>query len=286
MFDWVAFWKYAGVVGTLIGAGFGLPIPEEIPVVTAGAMVGHDAQDAHHTHPVGGLAGGAAYADYMAEHESGRVVWYVMLPLLILGVVLGDTVLYVAGRLFGRRLMHSAFVTKRVLPPDKREKIEKNFRERGVMILLGARFTPGIRTPVFLMSGVLKLPYSRFLLADGLYAIPGVSVLFWLAYLFTDQFVTAIKAVERHKPMILMAVLAFALGILVYRWATTRTLSTGDPTQIPGYAKPVGAAAHAVEVVVEKAVEKTAHVTKDVIDKVAHPHHHAAKPDKEPKATP
>ena len=273
MFDWIAFWKYAGVVGTLIGAGFGLPIPEEIPVVTAGAMVGHDAQDAYHAHPVGGLAGGAAYADYMIEHESGAVRWYIMLPLLIVGVVLGDTVLYLAGRLCGRRLLHSAFVTKRVLPPDKREKIEKNFRERGVMILLGARFTPGIRTPVFLMSGVLKLPYSRFLLADGLYAIPGVSVLFWLAYLFTDQFVTAIKAVERHKPTILVAVLAAALGILAYRFLTTRTLSTGDPAQIPGYAKPVGAAAHAVEVVVEKAVEKTAHVTKDVIDKVAHPHH-------------
>jgi hypothetical protein len=135
------------------------------------------------------------------------------------------------------------------------------------------------------MSGVLRLPLSRFLIADALYAIPGVSALFWLAYLFTDQFVTAVVAVERHKPMVAMALLAGVLGILVYRWATTRTLSTGDPSEIPGFAKPVGAAAHAVEVVVEKAVEATAHVTKDVIEKVAHPHH-AVVMDKEAKAAP
>ena len=41
MFDAVAFSKYGGVFATLILSGFGLPIPEEIPVVTAGAMVGH-----------------------------------------------------------------------------------------------------------------------------------------------------------------------------------------------------------------------------------------------------
>ncbi len=44
MFDGVALSKYLGVFGGLIGAGMGLPIPEEIPVVTAGAFVGHDSQ--------------------------------------------------------------------------------------------------------------------------------------------------------------------------------------------------------------------------------------------------
>ena len=39
MFDLVTISKYAGVAATLILAGFGVPIPEEIPIVTAGAMV-------------------------------------------------------------------------------------------------------------------------------------------------------------------------------------------------------------------------------------------------------
>ena len=45
MFDAVTLWKYGGIVGTLILSGFGLPVPEEIPIVTAGAMVGNDARE-------------------------------------------------------------------------------------------------------------------------------------------------------------------------------------------------------------------------------------------------
>ena len=33
-------------------------------------------------------------------------------------------------------------------------------------------------TLIFLMAGVLRVPLARFLLADGLYAIPGVGVMF------------------------------------------------------------------------------------------------------------
>ncbi|MGL6094805.1 MAG: DedA family protein [Fimbriiglobus sp.] len=278
MFDWIEIGKYLGIAGTIIATGFGLPIPEEIPIVTAGAMVGHDAQPPTEAVPLAGLAGGAAHPAYLANHAVGLTKWYFMLPACILGVVIGDSVLYFSGRLFGARLLRSGFVTRRILPPEKREKIEENFRQRGVMILLAARFTPGIRTPVFLMSGVLKLPFSRFVLADGLYAIPGVNILFWLAYLFTDQFVEAVHAVEdkvsRYRPMIIMAVLAAALGVLLYRFLTTRTLATGDPADIPTYAKPVTAVASRVESAVEMAVEKTVETTMVVIDKVTHPHGH------------
>ena len=41
---------------------------------------------------------------------------------------------------------------------------------------------PGIRTPVFLSAGIVRLPFRKFLLADVLYAIPGVNLIFWLAY--------------------------------------------------------------------------------------------------------
>ena len=37
------------------------------------------------------------------------------------------------------------------------------------------------------MAGVLRMPFQRFLLADALYAIPGINLLFWLAYVFTDE---------------------------------------------------------------------------------------------------
>ena len=268
LFDWVAFWKYTGVVTTLIAAGFGAPIPEEIPIVTAGAMVGHDAQERYHDLMAGAIGGGPAYV--LTPHPTGLTRWWIMLPLCIVGVVVADTVLYAAGRLFGAQLLHSSWFRRRILPDDKRLLIEQNFHNRGVLILLGARFTPGIRTPVFIMSGILRMPLGRFLLADGLYAIPGVNLLFWLAYLFTDQFVEAVEAVDRHRPLVAVAVLSALLGIILYKFLTSRTLSTGDPEQIPLLAKPVGVVTHAVEQTIERAVEKTV----DVLDKVTHPFGH------------
>jgi hypothetical protein len=144
---------------------------------------------------------------------------------------------------------------------------------------------------VFVMAGVLKMPLSRFLLADGLYAIPGVNLLFWLAYWFTDQFRAAVEAAERHKPMVAVVVLAAVGGVVLYKVLAHRKLSTGDVEEIPPYVKPVGKVTHAVEQAVEKAVGKTVQVSAKVgaavVDKVTHPlGHKATAPHEAPAAEP
>ena len=284
MFEPVALSKYLGIFGTLLLAGFGFPIPEEIPVVTAGAFVGHDSTEEHEPELVGAIAGGAA--SYLTPTPPGLTKWYIMLPVCIVGVVLGDCVIFFAGRWFGPWLLSRAWIMKRVLTPEKRAMIEANFEKRGVMILLGARLTPGIRTPVFLMAGVLRMPISRFLLADSLYAIPGVNLLFWLSYWFTDQFVETIKAVDKHRPLAIMVVLAAVCGVVLYKVLANRKVSTGDVDEIPTIVKPVGAVANAIERTVEKTAGMTAVGAAYVFDKVKHPlgggHHPAEKPPEAP----
>lgn len=290
MFDTVALSKYGGVFATLVLAGFGLPIPEEIPVVTAGAMVGHDTHDlnAYQSGLSNDLAGavGGGPAAYGAEDQypgpSGVTRWWIMLPLCIAGAVISDTIIFLAGRRWGRRLLQSRWVQRRLLPPEKAAKIEANFQKNGILILLGARFTPGVRSPVFLMAGVLRMPIQRFLLADALYAIPGINILFWLAYVFTDQFVAAVHAVERHRPMAIAAVVAAVGGVILYKLLSNRSLSEGNVEEIPTVMKPVGAVTAAVEKGVERTIEmgasvavKTASV---VVDRALHPLGHHPKP--------
>lgn len=282
MIDWVSLTKYAGVVLTLVAAGGGVPIPEELPIVTAGAMVGHDANDPGSEELHGALGGGLAY--FVAPPDPPPTRWYIMLPLCIVAVVAGDCLIFLIGRYGGTRLVKSSWVQRRILPADKRAKIEENFHKYGIMILLGARLTPGIRTPVFLMAGILRMPIQRFLLADLLYAIPGVNLLFWLAYVFTDQFVGAIHAVERHRPMIALALLSAVIGVVIYKFVTTRRYSTGDVSQIPTIVKPVGAVTQAVEQTIEKGVAKTIKATAAVVEKVTHPMGRAPKPDAPPAA--
>jgi membrane protein DedA with SNARE-associated domain len=272
MIDSVAIWKYATIFGTLIAAGFGFPIPEEIPIVTAGAFVGHDSQDSQLPQHVAAVTGSVVVP--LIPPTEGGTKWYIMLPLCILGVVLGDCVLFFVGRWFGPRLLNKAWVQKRILPPEKRAKIEANFEKRGVMILLAARLTPGIRTPVFVMAGVLRMPVSRFLLADALYAIPGVNLLFWLSYWFTDAFVEAVKSVDRHRPIAVAAVLAAVSGIILWKVFSNRKISTGNMDDVSKLLKPVGAVTQALESSIEKTVGATAAATAKIVDKVTHPMGH------------
>jgi membrane protein DedA with SNARE-associated domain len=207
--DSTTLYLYFGVFIALVAAGVGFPIPEEIPVVTAGALVGH--QDSH-------------------------VLWWIMLPLCIAGVVISDALLYGIGRLWGPRLLEYRWIKSRLLPLERRDKIESNFRRYGVKILLGARLLPAIRSPIFITAGIMRVPFSHFLLADGIYAIPGVSLLFFLGCWFTDQFMDAVKKAESYRPLVIVIVLVAVASYLVYHFMS-RPVATGDPKELPVIAR-------------------------------------------------
>ncbi len=221
---------YIGVFVALIAAGFGFPIPEELPVITAGILVGHG---------------------------DTNLRWYIMLPVVIAGVVTADGLLYAAGRLWGTRLLEIGWVKRRLLPPEKREEIEKNFAARGIMVLLGARLLPGIRTPIFLMAGVLRVPLGRFLLADGIYAIPLVNLLFWLSYALTDQMLEVFQQVqkvqEEYRPVVIVAILSAVAGALLHKYLFGRKVVTGSPAEMPPLlARPTEVIGHALEHAIDR----------------------------------
>jgi membrane protein DedA with SNARE-associated domain len=209
--DLDALWIYAVTLATLLGAALGLPIPEEIPIVTAGAVCGH---------------------------PDTPVRWWVYLPVLIVGVVMGDGILYFIGYRWGNQLLQNSWVRRRLLPLERQERIEKRIQKYGIWILLGARLTPGLRSPIFLMAGSHRLPFIKFLIADGLYAIPGVSLLFWLAYLFTDQFTDLITGLERWRPIIVLIVVS-AVAIYLIHFFWKHPVSEGDPKDVPILGRPV-----------------------------------------------
>jgi len=203
------FWQYASVFGMLVAAAFGAPIPEEIPIATGGVMVGRAWGDA----------------------ESG-MRWWVMLPLCITGVVLCDVFLYWVGRVWGSWLITRKWVQRRVLSPERFQKIEKNFHDYGIRILLIARVLPGIRTPVFLTAGIVRLPFRKFLLADALYAIPGVNLIFWLAWGMADTFMELLHKAESHRPVAILVILSFIAGFITATFVR-RPVATGSPEELP-----------------------------------------------------
>jgi membrane protein DedA with SNARE-associated domain len=256
--DSAAFWFYLGIFGLLLAAGLGFPIPEELPIVLAGAAVGHASEEVHvppefvteHMPKfVANLAGAPqlgfpANLPWAALGQTSLIElprasplpplhWWIMLPVCILGVVISDGFLYCVGRFGGRRLFDNRWV-KRFLTPEKHQRIEQNFHKYGILVLLFARFLPAIRSPIFITAGILRLPFPRFLAADGIYAIPGVSLLFFLAFWFGDKFrdlvETAVGRVEKLKPLLILLVLTAIGSYLVYHFLR-HPVATGDPRE-------------------------------------------------------
>jgi membrane protein DedA with SNARE-associated domain len=217
-------WGYLGIFVGILLTGIGFPMPEELPVVLGGALAGH-----------------------------GSATWWIMLPVCIVGVVIGDSFLYLIGRLWGPRLLQYNWVKTKLLPPERLAKIEHNFQQHGIKILLFARMTPGIRAPIFFTAGLTRLSLLRFLVADGIYAVPGVSLLFFLGYWFTEGMVNLIKNdIEHVKSIIIIAVILAVIVYVVYRFLR-KPMVTGAPEEMP----PI--------------VDQVTHTLEGVATKIMHP---------------
>ncbi len=233
-------WSYLGVFLGIVATGIGFPMPEELPVVIGG-----------------GLASG------------GQARWWLMLPACIAGVIVGDFFLYGIGRLWGPRLLKYRWV-QRLVPPERLEKIEKNFHEYGVRILLFARLTPGVRAPIFFTAGLTRLSLAKFLMADGIYAVPGVTILFFLGYWFTDGMINLIKGeVETIKHIVIVAIIGAVAVYILYK-VFRKPMVTGSPKDMPKMVRKVEAG-------IEMGIEKVGHKLEGLTTKIIHPYQKGAR---------
>jgi membrane protein DedA with SNARE-associated domain len=208
--DLSAFWPFIAAFMALVAAGIGFPIPEEIPTTGAGIWVG-------------------------STPGLGPLRWLI-LPVCFVGVLISDVLLYGIGWLWGPRLLERRWV-QRLFPAETRKRTEENFRSYGLKVLLLVRWVPGIRSPMFITAGIMRLPLPLFILADGIAAVFGHSLLFFLGYWFGDQFKELLENAEKTvsatiKPiLILTAIVAVALYLTIHFWR--RPVLTGDPTEVP-----------------------------------------------------
>ncbi len=148
-------WSYLGLFLVLMAAGLGVPLPEDIPLVAAGWLV----------------------------HKGGADLRLMIITGLV-GVLLGDSILFYMGRQYGSQIVERRWF-RRIAKPWLLEKARLKYTEHGAKIIFVARFMPGLRAVVFLTAGVFRVPYWKFLLMDGLAALISVPAWLWLSSEFS-----------------------------------------------------------------------------------------------------
>ncbi len=148
---------YVGVIGLLLISGFGLPLPEDIPLL------------------VGGYLCAQGYAN----------IW-VMVPLSFAAVLGADCILYWLGRRYGHHVPKLPLL-RRYLNEAHLTRAEASFHNHGGKTLFIARFLPGLRAAVFFTAGVFKIPFWKMLAFDGSAAVISVPALVLVTYFFADH---------------------------------------------------------------------------------------------------
>lgn len=149
---------YAAVVGMMLASSVGLPIPEEVTLVSVGLLAYMGSHPEQFPPPAPNLP-------HINVHEAALIAF--------LAVFLSDTIIYFLGRKYGRMLVEHPRM-KRFFPDEMLHRVEAWTKKYGAFACFIFRFTPGIRFPGHLACGMLRFEPWKFLLIDGFAA--GISV--------------------------------------------------------------------------------------------------------------
>lgn len=181
-------WTHLGLFIVLLAAGFGLPLPEDIPLILAGFIV---------------------------QKTSGAAVGPLVVMILVglAGVILGDSTLFFLGRRYGAGVVEHRWF-RRFAKPWLVEKARQKFAHHGAKILFIGRFMPGLRSVLFLTAGVFRVPYWKLLVFDGSAALVSVPLWVTAGWYFSAQIVEVFES-ARIASYVMLGVLGVGLVIWV-----------------------------------------------------------------------
>ena len=176
-------YQHWGTFGLLLLAGFGAPFPEDIVLVSSGFIA----------------------------YKTNTPLFLTIL-VSFLGVMIGDGIMFFFGHHFGERVMNMGYF-KKILPQARKDKIRNMFQKYGSKIIFIARFMPGLRAPIFVVTGSMGVRYSVFAFWDGMAALLSVPAFCAAGFLFGNKIQELIDSVRNVEQVALSLI-----GVLVLYW--------------------------------------------------------------------
>jgi membrane protein DedA with SNARE-associated domain len=180
--------SYLGFFVFIAATGCGMPIPEEAAIVLAGVLSAHQ-----------------------------KVHWLFAFISCLAGAVVGDSFMYAIGYRWGHGIFTSHPRFAKLFATENEQQFQKAVESHALKVMLIARFLVGIRAPVYVMTGVVRLPYRLFLMYDLVSATLVVGAVFGLSYLFGEQVQQWAQHAEFWATVVVVLILIAVAAILYYR---------------------------------------------------------------------
>jgi membrane protein DedA with SNARE-associated domain len=180
--NWMSTGGYFVLFGLLFACGLGLPLPEDIPLICAGALVANGK---------------------MSLLPTAIIAWC--------GIIGGDCMLYMLGKKFGLEITRLPLIGGH-LTKARIERVEGLYEKYGVGVIFLGRMLAGIRGAMVAAAGAIRYNFAKFLVADGLGAVvSGGFFLFvghWLGKNLTEDRIARFKHVFLAGGLLAIAIFA------------------------------------------------------------------------------
>jgi membrane protein DedA with SNARE-associated domain len=174
----------------LISGAFGLPVPEDLPLLYAGKLI----------------------SDGQAE-----LLWIGL--SCYLAILVGDLIIFGAGYWGGQQLLKSERFRSH-WNGERVSRIEANLKRHSLLVIFLARHLFYFRSVTFLSCGAIRMSPLRFLVTDALAALISVPLMLTLGYLSADYISSAIGQLAKVKELLLIlggSALALYFASCIYR---------------------------------------------------------------------
>jgi membrane protein DedA with SNARE-associated domain len=187
---------YAAVFLALLLCGAGAPLPEDITLVAGGVITGLGYGNVH-----------------------------VMVGVAMVGVLAGDSGMFLLGHHYGTRILKWRFVA-RLLTPARYAKVQEKFERYGNRMMFFARFLPGMRTAVYLTAGTThRVSFLRFFMLDGFAALISVPLWVYLGYFGANNHDWLLTWIKRGQTSLWFLGGLVVIAIAVLWWRHRRRLA-------------------------------------------------------------
>ncbi len=138
-----------------------------------------------------------------------------ILILLYIAAILGDSVNYWIGNVFGQKIVDSKKI--KFINQDHIDKTQEFYKKHGGKTIILARFVPIVRTFAPFVAGVGKMHYDTFVL----YNVVG-GIIWVTAFTLAGYFFGNIPAVQHNFTLVVLGIIGISVLPMIYEFIKSK----------------------------------------------------------------